>query len=223
MVMILAPGSSITARCCTIRPRTLVHPHGTLITRRTHHTATLLPNGQVLIVGGGSVNSEARSAELYDPVTETWSSASAPATIAREHVATLLPNGKVLAASGNSAELYDLATGQWSAINPPRALGVAYTATLLANGQVLVTGTIGSFSADITAELYNPATGEWTMTTPISGVDSWHTATLLPDGRVLITGGVGSDEGAISSTGIYRPGLRDVEPDQPPQPASWIA
>ena len=180
-------------------------PTGNLIMGRHDHTATLLPNGQVLIVGGSSFNSEARSAELYDPVTEMWSSASAPATIAKDHVATLLPNGKVLAASGNSAELYDPATGQWSAINPPRALGVAYTATLLANGQVLVTGTRGSFSAVTTAELYNPATGEWTMTTPIGGVGSWHTATLLPDGRVLITGGVGSDDGAISSAEIYDP------------------
>src|SRR5947208_5322415 len=50
-----------------------VTPTGSMSTARAAHTATLLPNGKVLIAGG--MESEAiclATAELYDPVTGTF-------------------------------------------------------------------------------------------------------------------------------------------------------
>jgi len=83
-----------------------------LITARRNHTATLLPSGKVLVVGGDS-------AELYDPATDTWSGTANLNTARTDHTATLLPNGKVLVASGNSAELYDAnATSCADSISP---------------------------------------------------------------------------------------------------------
>ena len=41
---------------------------GSMATARSFHTATLLSNGKVLVVGDIST-----SAELYDPATGTWS------------------------------------------------------------------------------------------------------------------------------------------------------
>src|SRR5262249_5248418 len=96
-----------------------------LNTARNSHTATLLPNGKVLVVAGGywsgtpcpcSFNN-LNSAELYDPATGTWSITASLITARNSHTATLLPNGKVLVVAGgylNSAELYDPATGTWS-------------------------------------------------------------------------------------------------------------
>src|SRR5262245_61427237 len=41
---------------------------------RTHHTATLLPNGEVLIAGGLAGSSDLASAEIYAPPAKgTWS------------------------------------------------------------------------------------------------------------------------------------------------------
>jgi hypothetical protein len=84
------------------------------------HTATLLPNGKVLVAGGfNSVSGFLASAELYDPASGTWTTTDS-LTMARDsHTATLLPNGKVLVAGGlgtgggvlNSAELYDTGLG----------------------------------------------------------------------------------------------------------------
>jgi hypothetical protein len=68
---------------------------------REFHTATLLPNGKVLVAGG-------TTAELYDPATGTWSPAGNPGT---SGTATLLLNGKVLVA-GAGAALYE------SSLNP---------------------------------------------------------------------------------------------------------
>ena len=87
---------------------------GSLIAARSDHTATLLPNGKVLVAAGFAANLRLSSAELYDPVSGMWS-ATGNLTITREmHTATLLPNGKVLVAGGDngsaflvSAELYD--------------------------------------------------------------------------------------------------------------------
>ncbi|WP_410959788.1 kelch repeat-containing protein, partial [Salmonella sp. SAL4356] len=81
---------------------------------RAAHTATLLPNGQVLIAGGfsGDQNSLA-SAETFDPAQEKFVSAGNMSVSRSGHTATLLPNGKVLIAGGYngdylaSAELYD--------------------------------------------------------------------------------------------------------------------
>jgi hypothetical protein len=82
---------------------------GSLHVAREDATATLLANGQVLVVGGGSTG-----AELYNPSTGAWTSTGSLHTPRIEHTATLLPNGQVLVAGGldsnynylTSAELY---------------------------------------------------------------------------------------------------------------------
>src|SRR4030095_9242732 len=76
---------------------------GSLATARFLYTATLLPNSQVLVAGGGAncdFCDPIASAELYDPVSGTWTVTGRLATARREHTATLLPNGKVLVAGG---------------------------------------------------------------------------------------------------------------------------
>ena len=67
---------------------------GSLNTARSLHTATLLPNGNVLVAGGQNSGSFLTSAELYDPATGSWT-ATGGLNAARDlHTATLLPNGK---------------------------------------------------------------------------------------------------------------------------------
>ena len=79
-------------------------PTGNLNTARAGHTATLLPDGKVLVAGGIANNSDPLnfldSAELYDPALNTWSSAGGLNSGHYSQTATLLPNGKVLVAGG---------------------------------------------------------------------------------------------------------------------------
>ena len=126
---------------------------GCLNEARAGHTATLLPNGKVLVVGGGPNDPYdwTNTAELYDPATGTWCYTASPSTPRRGHTATLLTNGKVLVAGGeygtdqrlNSAEFYDPATGAWTATGNLNSLQFQHSATLLANGKVLVVGFMG--------------------------------------------------------------------------------
>jgi WD40 repeat protein len=170
-------------------------------------TATLLPNGKVLVAGGADYSGNVfAAAQLYDSTNGTWTSTTAMAKACYAHTATLLPNGKVLVAGGTTnqydptsaslvqpAELFNPTNDTWAttgALNFPRFF---HTATLLANGKVLVTGGMSSNGYPTTilnsSELYDPATGLWTITGPLHEARYNHTATLLPSGKVLVTGG----------------------------------
>ena len=160
-------------------------PTDDLITARAGHTATLLPNGKVLVAGG-------TGAELYDPASGTWTTAGNLITPRTGHTATLLPNGKVLLAGGDgggfalaSAELYDPATRTWTATESMPSANYFHTASLLPNGKVLVVGSLSDFSA----QLYDPTTGTWTITGNLVFPRWSHTATLLTNGKLLVAGG----------------------------------
>jgi WD40 repeat protein len=171
------------------------------------HTATLLPNGKVLVVGGADYSGNVfAAAQLYDSTNGTWTGTNAMAKARYAHTATLLANGKVLVAGGTTnqydptsaslvqpAELFNPTNDTWATTGPLNFPRFFHTATLLANGKVLVTGGMSSNSYPITilnsSELYDPATGSWTITGPLHEARYNHTATLLPSGKVLVTGG----------------------------------
>src|SRR5215813_8382619 len=73
---------------------------GRLVEGRYYHTATLLPDGKVLVAGGQTRRGVSASAEQYDPALATWTTTGSLATARYVHTATLLPNGKVLVAGG---------------------------------------------------------------------------------------------------------------------------
>ena len=95
------------------------------------HTATLLPSGKVLIVGGAGDAESLSGAELYDPDSGSFTATGSLDTGRYDHAAALLPSGKVLIVGGEaigdvpypaSAELYDPASGNlWRRARCPRA------------------------------------------------------------------------------------------------------
>jgi len=191
---------------------------GNMATVREGHTATLLPDGKVLVAGGAQSDDERLdSAELYDPGTGSWTATGNLATGRVGHTATLLPDGKVLVAGGrgkternlSSAELYDPSSGSWTATASMAAGRTAHTATLLPDGKVL---TAGGWDAEVlsSAELYDPGSGSWTATGNMTGYQggmsdaAGQTATLLPDGKVLVVGSVPTDSAFAAE--LYDPG-----------------
>jgi len=182
---------------------------------RANHTATLLPNGTLLVTGGSGSAGLLASAELYNPTTGQWA-ATGDLTVARTgHTATLLSDGTVLVTGGSgsaglltSAELYNPTTRQWAATGSLTVSRASHSATLLPDGTLLVAGGHGSTGLLMSAELYNPATGQWAATGDLTVVRASHTATLLltplPNGAVLVTGGYGNT-GPLSSAELYNP------------------
>jgi N-acetylneuraminic acid mutarotase len=137
---------------------------------RGNHTATLLPNGKVLVTGGSTSNSDTNyisSAEIYEPSTGVWTTTGSMSSTRNFHRATLLANGRVLVAGGvnsnsflASAELYNPLTGMWISTGAMNSSRTDHTATLLANGKVLVVGGTSNGSNKLSgAELYDPSQG----------------------------------------------------------------
>ena len=193
-------------------------PTGALNGARNGHSATLLPNGKVLVVGGynGQQTDRLASAELYDPTGETWTLTGSLELGRTIFTATLLRTGKVLVAGGaissaNSTatcELYDPATGTWANTGAMRIARNSHTATLLLDGKVLVAGGFNrNQGVDLSsAELYDPATGTWTDTGTLATARNAHTATLLLDGRVLVAGGaIGSTFTSHATAELFDP------------------
>ena len=161
---------------------------GSLNTPRNSNSATLLPNGKVLIAGGYDYNTGfLASAELYDPATGTYSPTGSMMIPRLGHTATLLNNGKVLFVGGETsssgytatAEIYDPATGTFVATGSMSVVHYAHSATLLNNGKVLIAGgynPANGYLAD--AQLYDPATGTFTTTGSLVVPHYGHTATL---------------------------------------------
>ena len=173
---------------------------------RWAHTATLLEDGRVLIVGGHeSASLKLASAEIYDPASQTWSSAGNMSDKrGKWHSATLLSDGRVLVFGETdepTAEIYDPATNQWTLVGSLSQARTAASSTLLADGRVLVAGGLDATKAGReqldSAEIFDPATGEWSPAASMNQVNSNHKAILLDDGRVFLIGG--------SLTEIYDP------------------
>jgi N-acetylneuraminic acid mutarotase len=191
-----------------------------LNTARAGHTATLLPNGKVLVAGGMiSLNEITNTVEIYDPASNTWTMAAAMNIARAAHTATLLANGKVLVTGGIfspagvtfSAEIYDPDSDSWSPANNMLQARAYHTATLLENGSVLIAGgsstpTSNGGSALASVEIYDPDADTWSAAAAMGTAVDYHAAVRMPDGKVMVTGGFAAS-GMVTLTAIYDPDL----------------
>jgi len=167
----------------------------------------VMADGRVLICGGQVNGGTTNAAQIYDPVTNTWSVTGAMNQARQGHMVVLLPNNQVLATSGAgpggdsqlSSEVFTPSTGEWTPVASMNMGHRAGTITVLPSGMVLVAGgesaTGGVFTS--TSEIYNPTANTWTSAGNMSAIRVNACATLLNNGHVLMTGGY-SASGALS-------------------------
>lgn len=179
---------------------------------RSGHSATLLPDGRVLIAGGMRKNQHFyRSAELFDPATGKFQPTGEMHEGRVGQAAVLLPSGMVLIAGGwvghggtSSAELYDPSNGKFAAISSMKSRRGRPSATLLTNGDVLIAGgEENDNEALASAEIFHAKSLSFQETGSMHHARVAHTATLLNDGRVLIAGGYAGS--ASASAELYDP------------------
>ena len=184
---------------------------------RANHSASELPTGEILVIGGNSGSGVLDSTEFYDPDTKIFTAGPTLNQARQSHSARLLPNGLVLISGGNnnpsgdwdiqtsflsSAELYDLSTNKFTMTgskNNPTSGGNSH---LLWTGKVLATG-----GGTNEAELYTPempGTPEtWVATGNMITARNSPTYSIIDDGRVLITGGLDSAGNPLASAELY--------------------
>jgi galactose oxidase-like protein len=207
---------------------------GSMRTPREGHTATMLRDGRVLIVGGSDNGTHTLdSAEIYDPASGAFMAAGHLNQPRVAHVATLLHSGKVLIAGGgrggmpggyisyDTAELYDPDTRRFAKMRAHMIFDrVGAAAVRLNDGRVLIVGgksgrvvtsrhaNIGSLTPLNTAEIYDPELNSFIRTGDMSAPHYLPTATMLGNGQVLVVGG-------WTIQGFVVVGMRDADLYQP--------
>jgi hypothetical protein len=226
----------------TIREEFEILP-GRMQDSRAFHNAVRLQDGRIFVCGGvqgplgtGPYHTAVlRSAEIYDPNTNSWSSAAPMSSFRAGSTANLMPDGRVFVAGGTkgdgqnrlfsvddllttslrTTEIYDPVSNSWSAgpnMAQPKAGAVS---VVLNNGTIMIAGgvtfttifgiPIPDFSNQVS--FYNPNNGNMTANTMREKRALFGMA-KLSDGRVLIAGGAGGDIfniGPIKKTEIYKP------------------
>ena len=178
--------------------RATFSPTGNMTATRAYHTATLLPDGRVLIAGGYYFLADqgftvASSAEIYDPARGAFIGTGGMATPRMGHSATLLNDGRVLIAGGvfngrviASAEIYDPLTGMFTPTGDMTIGRTGHIATLLPDGKVFIAP--GDDGPDYrTADIYDPVSGAFHAVNWHSSGSTAGSASLLPNGKVLFT------------------------------------
>lgn len=177
---------------------------GTMAAARFGHTGVLLPEGQVLIVGGkllpGDV--DVRPAELFDPTTGKFSPAGELAVGRDRCTAWMLPSQRAVLVAGGSAktggtvparqcEVYDLETGRF--FPGPTLLRdrMAHVVTPLNDGRMLLTGGWSGSENRTTrqVEVWEPEQQRFLPAGELLAGRHDHVAVRLRDGRVLVAGG----------------------------------
>jgi hypothetical protein len=206
-------------------------PSGSMAQGRRQHTATLLSNGKVLIAGGFALDSSGNrslaGAELYDPVTGTFSNAADMSTARTDHTASLMNDGAVLIAGGNvpctptlcgtvlnafaTAELYDPVANTFSPAGSMTTARFQHTATVLPSGLVVIAGgqtvdaTNTQYVPTASIEIYNPVSRTFSPAGSLIVPRGSHTATLLDTGQILFIGGVDSTGIPLNTAELYTP------------------
>lgn len=186
-------------------------------TLRANETATLLPQGRVLIAGGAVDNSTwTDTTDIFDPVSRTITAGPHMSNQREGATAKLLSNGLVLIAGGrdgggtlNTVDLYDPAN---KSITPGPPMNVARydsAAVILPNGNLMMFGGFGAVTQaqplDST-EIYSPSLNKWAASPPtMMDARGGAQATRLSNGNVLITGGTNATTGVLNTTEIYNP------------------
>ncbi len=180
-------------------------------------TATLLPDGNLLLVGGAGPDGRPLADVVVFDVQRNEPRSQATLNFPRSwHTATVLPDGTVLILGGvgrdglvvAEAEIFDPVSGSLQTLGSGAPLPRAFhSATLLTDGRVLIAGGAGpDGSLAGTAELWDPRQKtSSTVTLPQGGLRRNHGATLLADGRVLLSGGKDETGKLLPSDAVFDP------------------
>jgi N-acetylneuraminic acid mutarotase len=188
---------------------------GKLSQARFGHTATLLPDGRVVVVGGETTAAPALAIQAFDPATGEWTTLADLPSKRENHTTTLLADGRLLVVGGGKSSeigapagaevldttlLVDPLAGSVTGGPGLHAARSHHTATRLADGRVVVIGgatNTHGYQSDFgdalgTVEIFDPKTNAWTDAASVKERRFLHTASVLGSGHLVVLGG--SDE-----------------------------
>ena len=200
-------------------------------TPRQAHSATVLADGRVLVVGGIGSSPTQGESYIYDPATDFWIAGPAVNPPRGAAPALLLDDGRVLIAGGaryqgtrtatthRSSLLFDPRTLELRATGDLNQARAGATAHVIKGGPdrgkvMVLGGYVGTNGRVRTVEVYDPATETFTLVPGVTWPEYWTggTTAQLTDGRVLLVGGVATTPGepALAAAHLYDPSARTL-------------
>lgn len=161
------PNVQSIARAATFGPQweSWWNTENALSSPRFQHTATLLLDGTVLLIGGADIEA------FYQPDATPREVGAGDSALA-------------------TADVYDPQTDRFEPVGELNEARWGHSATLLRDGRVLVLGGFDASGAALdSAEIYEPDARTFRPFARLKHARGLHTATLLPDERVLVLGG----------------------------------
>jgi hypothetical protein len=216
--VVVMPALAVVLAACGGSDRDRREPLA-LQTPRAAHTATVLPDGTVLLAGGCATDgcsTATATTEVYDPRSDRLSPGPRLTRARDAHTATRLRDGRVALIGGYAREgTGALASAELCSRSGCRGTGSLATArgghaaVALRDGRVLVMGGDGALA---TTEVCDTACTRFGPGPRLLHGRQGHTATLLPDGRVLVVGGYGRAGRAIAAAEIFDPSTARFAP-----------
>ncbi|MFO1470688.1 MAG: kelch repeat-containing protein [Turneriella sp.] len=180
------------------------YPAGNLNIGRMDHSATLLLDGRVLIIGGRDANSNLIPiAESYNVTSKTFTVIGPMITPRMGHSATLLSDGRVLIVGGvidtwtgigtSSAEIFEPTTNTFIAVGASNRVAVNHTANTLPNGKILISGGGDNLAPSNQTDIFDPSTNSFIPGPTMNSAHFYSATQFLAGGRLLISGGSAND------------------------------
>lgn len=176
-------------------------PYPSMMLPRAWPETVVLPDGDILVVGGVSISGPTASTEVFDVDEESWKPGPAMAEKRVGHTVTLLDDGTVLVAGGetgsgvtDSAEIIDVDHGACYSLPDMSFSRSGHAAVRLQESGVLVTGgTDWSSGVWSQAEMYDPDSHSWSPAGTMAHARVFLSMQLLESGKAIAIGG--DDEG----------------------------
>ena len=220
--IIVSGGMQVAGKSCMMltsfyrysRSQNIWNKFGRLNHPRMHHSATLLGNNLLLLIGGGTGycysdsydESDEVSAEICDIQLGDCIDVSAPKFARSFHSAALISEQRVVVVGGESldghrdrsipVELFNPKTNQWTIVHDIEIGGPSATITSLNNGWLLIIGAnIGQSKYQSKDRLGSAAVYDSDLKLirqfPRSSLpDAGHAVVTLPEQRIAVIGGV---------------------------------
>jgi hypothetical protein len=191
-------------------------PTGDMAVARSGLAAAPLPDGRVLVAGGGNIADSpngSASAEIFDPGTGTFSPTGSMAAPRYGGAGAPLPNGRAVVLGGEgpgatrrSPEIFDATTAKFTPAGDKTVVPLSEAAAPLPDGRVVV---VGGGSGGL---IFDPVTATFASTSYMPAARFSPAVAPLPDGRVLVAGGssIGYGAGALElpySAELFTPDL----------------
>ncbi|PYX47611.1 MAG: hypothetical protein DMG79_13520 [Acidobacteria bacterium] len=183
---------------------------------RSRHFAVVLNDGRVLVgggttTGGGAIN----TAEIYDPLANSWSQINTLTQARASATAALLQDGRVVIAGGdnagvpnNSLEIYDPSSGNFSFAGTLSASRTQHAMAVLQDGRVLIVGGFDGTNPLASSDIFDPASGSVSAGPNLATARYAQSATTLLNGDVAVIGGAGTGNNGtvdLASVEIFDP------------------